>query len=120
MTPVAYFVRFKGHACASVRSGLSRKPILLRARKGEELFVSEVADVVLTETNDPEDVPALARLKCARAIKRTNELRRRLQGDHMLRGTAAVERLLRDYATPHRRGKRWKICPIFSTPETPK
>ena len=109
----AYGVRFKGHLCASVKSGLCRKPILLRARKGDAVFRSLARD---WDDNEERPVPEqearkLARLECARAIKRTEAARRRLQGDHMLRGIETVERLLRDRAMT-RRGKRWKIVEI--------
>lgn len=112
MSVLAYFVRFKGHRCAGVKSGLSRKPILIRARKAESTFESPVvyfeSEMSLHEV---EECRRVARLRCARAIKRTENARRRLQGDHMLRGTPVVERLLRDSVST-RRGKRWKICPI--------
>ena len=110
-----YGVRFKGHWCASVSSGLARKPILLRAHAGEKLFFATVPVFLESERpgTGPADWDRLARLECARAIKRTDRARRLLKGDHMLRGAKTVERLLRDH--PDRRrigsGKRWKICP---------
>lgn len=72
-------------------------------------------DVTTSTENFIDQVAANceARLECARAIKRTNVLRKKLSGDHMLRGQAHVERLLRD-AYQTRRGKRWKICPADS------
>lgn len=119
MNPAAYIVRFKGHACAGVRSGLSRKPILLRANKGEEIFESKIPVFVPVDADYPPDYPAIAaRLDCARAIKRTEAARRRLQGDHLLRGAPTVERLLRDHAKGKRRGKRWKICPVENSTQT--
>jgi len=109
----AYGVRFKGHLCGSVKSGVCRKPILLRAKKGEEPFRSLAYDWDEVEQRPVPEQEArkLARLECARAIKRTEAARRRLQGDHMLRGIETVERLLRDHAMT-RRGKRWKIVEI--------
>ena len=107
----AYGVRFKGHWCAAVRTGYCRKTVLMRERSADERFIS------LVDMNDPDRPEALmlARLECARAIKRTDEARRRLKGDHFLRGVASVERILRD--PPDRRWKgnkrRWRICPIY-------
>ena len=111
--PVAYFVRFKGHPCAAVKTGFSKKPILMRMREGEIRYESPIEVFLESErpNKGPEEWDRLARLKCARAIKRTEYCRKKLQGDHMLRGVASVERILKDYQMT-RRGKRWKICPI--------
>lgn len=110
-----YSVRFKGHLTCAVKSGISRKPILLRAKKNEPAFESPVEPILdtagLISQYAVEHAHKVARLFCARAIKRTEEARRRLRGDHLLRGTEIVERLLRDHKQT-RRGKRWKICKV--------
>jgi hypothetical protein len=109
--PSAYSVRFKGCEVAGVRSGLSNRPLLLRKRKAEAPFIMPI-DWFFEEAAGNKILAAnLARLECARAIKRTEYARRVLQGNHMLRGIPAVERLLRDYQQT-RRGKRWKICQV--------
>lgn len=120
-----FIVRFKGCVCAAVKTGVSRKPILLRARKAEQPFrvvVPEAADEIrrLSENGiaaDQDEISQrcikVARVECARAIKRTEAARRKLQGNHMLRGVPSVERLLLDYKQT-RRGKRWKICSLYS------
>lgn len=115
MSSDCYIVRFKGHVCAAVQTGLSRKPILLRKKKDEPAFVSELDFMPAPDFQSLDAIVAdqNARLECARAIKRTNALRKKLSGDHMLRGQPHVERLLRD-AYQTRRGKRWKICPADS------
>ena len=110
-------VRFKGHLCAAVKTGFSRKFILMRLHKDKEPFLSKVES--WPDPPDQEYAERVARIDCARAIKRTEWARRKLQGDHFLRGVPSVERVLRDYGTPHRRGKRWKICPIYSQCDTP-
>lgn len=128
MSATGFSVRFKGHLCAAVKTGFARKPILFRVREGEEPFVADVAEqhVVLAARapyNDILEDPTaaaeqLARLECARAIKRTEFAYRKLAagGDHMLRGVKSVERLIQlvggNGPTPgFRRGKRWKIVP---------
>lgn len=125
-TPDCYIVRFKGHVCASVPTGLSRKPLLLRARKGEAVFVEKILVGHEPEVEDIGHVcvngDKIARVACARAIKRTDAVRLKLRaaGDnHMLRGVQSVERLLRDPVKRSRRGKRWKICPARSEDLTP-
>lgn len=120
MSATAYQVRFKGHLVAAVKTGFSRKPILFRARAGEQLFIAPVP--IFLESERPgsgsEDWEQLARLECARSIKRTEAAYRKLSGggDHMLRGVKSVERLIQlmeDRVTPgKRRGKRWKIVPV--------
>lgn len=109
-----YTVRFKGHLCGTVRTGLSKKPLLMRAKTSEEQFV------VLIEANNlaPKVNQRLARLECARAIKRTEYARRTIRNagrDHMLRGIPSVERILKDAPDKRRAGsgKRWKICPVY-------
>lgn len=112
MNAEALLVRFKGHPCTAFKCALSRKPILLRAGKNEAVVVVRVThhDNAGREISGAK-AQRLARLECARAIRRTESLRRRLNGNNMLRGTDTVERLLRDHDMT-RRGKRWKICPV--------
>lgn len=124
MISTAFGVRFKGHLCAGVKTGFARKPILFRLRDGEEPFRAEISVFLASEAPDPTKPfgPAewdrLARLECARAIKRTEEAYRKLAGggNHMLRGVKSVERLIQLLGggpTPRmRRGKRWKIVPL--------
>lgn len=106
-----FIVRFKGHVCAGVMTGLSKHPLLLRKKKDESPFLFQCEH----KTGWEEDIAncyeteAETRLRATRAIKFTNQVRRRLSGDHLLRGVPSVERLLRD-AKQTRRGKRWKIC----------
>lgn len=119
MKPIIGFgVRLDGHWCAAVKTGFSRRFVLMRARKGEERFLSRINFV-----SDDRGALAyelrlnaerIARGACARAIKRTKWARRKLVDPHydMLRGVANVERVLRG-ANTSRRGRRWKICPIF-------
>jgi hypothetical protein len=116
---VGYEVRFKGHLCAAVKVGFARKPILMRARKLEEVYVEPLASLsekpgTPINVGERAEVEMLARIECARAVKRTEEARRRLRGDHLLRGVPSVERVLRDHADNRRpgSGKRWKICPV--------
>ena len=115
--PIGGFsVRFKGHLCAAIKTGFARKFILLRRHKGEEAFVSPIKVFLESERpgTGPEDWDRLARLECARAIKRTEWARLKLRGDNFLRGVASVERLLRDYPDKRRpgHGKRWKIVEV--------
>lgn len=86
----------------------------MRAKTSEEQFM------VLIENNTLAPVvnQRLARLECARAIKRTEYARRKMRQagpDHMLRGVASVERILKDAPDKRRAGsgKRWKICPVL-------
>lgn len=112
--PDSYQVRFKGHLCAAISCGLSRKPILIRARKKETIFEVIIPYSLGENIVSPFRLCSkVARLECARAIRRTEHLRKRLQGNHLLRGIKSVERLLRDYEQT-RRGKRWKICPLYA------
>lgn len=107
-TGLALAVRFKGHLCAAVKSAVCRKPILLRRQAAEEPFL-----VPIEAREGEKDLTGerRARVACARAIRRTERARRKLQGDHLCRGTPTIERLLRDYAQT-RRGKRWKIVAV--------
>lgn len=111
----AYNVRFKGHLCAGVQTGFSRKPILVRKRKNEMPF-TVIVNIVEGEPDEAllEYYDKAARLECARAIKRTQKAYRSLNGDHLLRGVPSVERLQKLLAPGKvtRRGKRWKICPL--------
>lgn len=102
MTALGYLVRFKGHKCSAVPTGLAREPLLFRARKNEPVFVAKVGD----------KPAASARLACARLIKRTEKRRFDLLDRKFedFRATASGSRLKDGKRT--RRGKRWKICPI--------
>lgn len=126
--PIAYGIRYKGHWCAGVRVGFARKPILIRAKKGQPRFEEPIPDEAVVIKRwlrvglkaSPATVKAqcdkVARVACARAIKRTNEAVRRVSGsNHLLRGVPSVERLLALTSTEmrNRRGKVWKICPIY-------
>ena len=122
MRLTGFMVRFKGHPCTAISTGFCRKPVLFRVRKGEKPMLVEVINFVdLTSVSEDEgkELRALAeqraRIACARAIKRTEECYRRLRGDHFLRGVPSVERLERLFkpGPTTRKGKRWKICPVY-------
>lgn len=119
--PIAYGVRFKGHWCAAVKTGFARKPILLRAKGSEERFEEPIE--LWPRDEDMVSNPVAkkrAHVACARAIKRTKEAFRRLNNDNMLRGIPSLERLLVLMSTEmrNRRGKVWKICPIYHESRT--
>ncbi len=111
----AFIVRFNGHACAAVKTGLAREPILFRARKGEEIYVQKSPWI-------GEGLPAelekmgerIARIACARLIKRTEFIKQILRRDlslEDLKATKSGRRILMERTAP-RPGKRWKICRV--------
>lgn len=120
--PAALAVRFNGHLCAAVPCGFSRKPVLLRARKGEAIFVVPIEDQGYDPGNGGPAIsardPRIANVACARAVKRTEECRRRILWMNLdqreeVQAIPGVARLLISGAeAKSRRGKRWKIVPL--------
>ncbi len=115
---VAFAVRFNGHLCAAVPCGFARKPVLLRPRRGERIFVVIFDHGEEIQVIHPSLAEARARIACARAVKRTEECRRRIcwmnrdQRDEVELIPSVARLMLTGAEAKSRRGKRWKIVPL--------
>lgn len=117
---IHYYIRYQGQRCAAVRTGLANEPILFRAREKEEVFTAKALYPNSVEDQDgPKEARKIfiklcraANLECARLIKRTKAVRRKLcdQQFEDMRLIDSAQRLALIGSSRSRGGRQWKIC----------
>lgn len=102
---IGYKVHLNGRPTTAILTGLCRKPIFVRARKGDVPFF------VLLLSDEWGISPVAV---CWAHIRRTKRVARELHGDHLLRGIPSVERVLQAKKFRNRRGRVWSIRPVYA------